>query len=89
MSYVNVVPDTLAAAAADVAAIGSGISAAQASAAAATTVVSPAALDEVSIAVSTAFSEFGTQLQDVYKRQYRWWWWCRGVEYHGCWWGWR
>jgi len=63
VSYVNVVPDALAAAAADVAAIGSGISAAQASAAAATTVVSPAALDEVSIAVSTAFSEFGTQLQ--------------------------
>ena len=56
MSYVNVVPDALAAAAAEVSAIGSSLNAAHAAAALPTTAMAAAALDEVSAAVTSAFS---------------------------------
>jgi len=59
MSYVITAPDMLAAAAVDVAGIGSSLSEANAAAAASTTKVIPAA-DEVSAAIASLFSSHGT-----------------------------
>ena len=63
MSFVNVVPDALAAAAAEVSAIGSSLNAAHAAAALPTTAMVAAGLDEVSAAVTSAFSQFGAEFQ--------------------------
>ena len=63
MSYVVAIPDTLAAAAADVAGIGSSISAAHSAAAAPTTAVLAAASDEVSAAIASVFSGYGKEFQ--------------------------
>ena len=63
MSYVIAVPETLAAAAADVASIGSSINAAHSAAAAPTTAVVAAAGDEVSAAISSLFSGYGKEFQ--------------------------
>ena len=63
MSYVITVPDTLAAAAADVAGIGSSLSEANSAAAAPTTAVVAAAEDEVSAAISALFSGYGKEFQ--------------------------
>ena len=57
MSYVIAAPELLAAAAADVAGIGSSLSAAHGVAAAPTTAVMAAAQDEVSAAVASLFSD--------------------------------
>ena len=63
MSYVIAAPDMLAAAAADVAGIGSSLNEANAAAAASTTKVIPAAADEVSAAIASLFSSHGTAFQ--------------------------
>src|SRR6516225_4243636 len=63
MSYVIAVPDTVAAAAADLAGIGSSVSAAHVAAAAPTTAVIAAAGDEVSAAIASLFSNVGTEFQ--------------------------
>ncbi len=63
MSYVIAAPEMLAAAAADVAGIGSSLSAAHAVAAAPTTAVMAAAEDEVSAAIATLFSGHAQQYQ--------------------------
>jgi triacylglycerol lipase len=63
MSYVIAAPDMLAAAAADVAGIGSSLSEANAAAAASTTRVIAAAGDEVSAAIASLFSSRGTAFQ--------------------------
>src|SRR4051812_26497391 len=55
MSYVSVVPETMAAVANDVASIGSALSAANAAAAAPTTSVLTAAADEISTQISAIF----------------------------------
>ena len=68
MSYVIAVPDTLAAAAADVASIGSSINAAHSAAAAPTTAVVAAAGDEVSAAISSLFSGYGKEFQALSAR---------------------
>ena len=61
MSYVIAAPEMLAAAAADVAGIGSSLSDANASATASTTAVVAAAEDEVSAAIASLFSAHGQQ----------------------------
>ena len=71
MSYVNVVPDALAAAAAEVSAIGSSLNAAHAAAALPTTAMAAAGLDEVSAAVTSAFSQFGAEFQALAPRRRR------------------
>jgi hypothetical protein len=58
MSYVMAVPEVVAAAATDVAAIGSALSAAHIAAAAPTVGVIPAAVDEVSASVAHLFSRY-------------------------------
>ena len=63
MSYVIAAPEMLAAAAADVAGIGSSLSAAHAVAAAPTTAVIAAAEDEVSAAIAQLFSGHGRAYQ--------------------------
>ena len=63
MSYVIAAPEMLAAAAADVAGIGSSLSAANSAAAAPTTSVVAAAEDEVSAAIASLFSCHGQQFQ--------------------------
>ncbi|SOK27490.1 PE-PGRS family protein PE_PGRS26 [Mycobacterium simulans] len=63
MSYVLADLDLLAAAAGDVAGIGSSLSAANAAAAAATTGLVAAAGDEVSAAIAALFSSHGQQYQ--------------------------
>jgi len=63
MTYVIAAPDMLAAAAADVAGVGSSLSEANAAAAASTTRVIPAAADEVSAAIAALFSSHGTAFQ--------------------------
>ncbi|WP_412176895.1 PE family protein [Mycobacterium liflandii] len=55
MSFVSVVPEWVAAAATDVAGIGSVVGAANAAAAGATTSVTAAAGDEVSVAIAALF----------------------------------
>ncbi len=63
MSYVIAVPDALASAATNVAAIGSSLNAAHAAAAVPTTSVVAAAGDEVSSAIASLFSGFGKDFQ--------------------------
>jgi triacylglycerol lipase len=63
MSYVIAAPEMLAAAAADVAGIGSSLNAANAAATARTTAVIAAAEDEVSGAIASLFSGYGQQFQ--------------------------
>ncbi|MCV7100833.1 PE family protein [Mycobacterium palustre] len=58
MSYVMAAPGTLAAAATDVAALGSTVSAAHAAAAPSTIAMLPAAADEVSASVARLFSQY-------------------------------
>lgn len=65
MSYVLAEPAIMAAAAADVADIGSAISVASAAAAGQTSGLLPAATDEVSVAVGKLFDAFGREYQDV------------------------
>jgi PE-PPE domain/PE family len=65
MSYVITQPQMLAAAAGNVAQIGSAISEANAAAAGPTTGVVTAAADEVSGAITAAFNEFGQEYQAV------------------------
>ncbi|WP_445974591.1 PE family protein [Mycobacterium pseudoshottsii] len=64
MSFVSVVPEWVAAAATDVAGIGSVVGAANA-AAGATTSVTAAAGDEVSVAIAALFGGFGREYQAV------------------------
>ncbi|BBA87096.1 PE domain-containing protein [Mycobacterium pseudoshottsii] len=59
MSFVSVVPEWVAAAATDAAGIGSVVGAANAAAAGATTSVTAAAGDEVSVAIAAVFGGFG------------------------------
>jgi hypothetical protein len=63
MSYLVTAPELLAAAAADVAGIGSSLNAANAAATAPTTAVIAAAQDEVSAAIAALFSGHGQQFQ--------------------------
>ena len=63
MSFVMAAPEMLASAAADVAGIGSSLSAANAAAAAPTTAVMAAAGDEVSAAITSVFSRHAQQFQ--------------------------
>ena len=63
MSYVIAAPELVAAAAADVAGIGSSLRAAHAAVAASTTSVLGAAEDEVSAAIASLFSDYGRQYQ--------------------------
>ncbi|MEB4044355.1 PE family protein, partial [Mycobacterium ulcerans] len=64
VSFVSVVPEWVAAAATDVAGIGSVVGAANA-AAGATTSVTAAAGDEVSVAIAALFGGFGREYQAV------------------------
>lgn len=68
MSYVSAAPDTVAAAAADVAGIGSSLAEATAAAAASTTAVVTAAGDEVSAAIASLFSGHGQHYQALSAR---------------------
>ncbi len=68
MSYVIATPDFLTAAAGDLAALGSTVTAAGAAAAHSTTSLLAAAEDEVSTAVATLFSAFGREYQAVAKQ---------------------
>ncbi|MFV8318234.1 PE-PPE domain-containing protein [Mycobacterium sp. 23] len=68
MSYVIATPDFLTAAAGDLAALGSTVTAAGAAAAHSTTSLLAAAEDEVSTAVATLFSAFGREYQAVAER---------------------
>ena len=63
MSFVIIAPDILAAAAKEVAAIGSSLDAAHAAAAAPTSAVVAAAQDEVSAAIAKLFGNYGQQFQ--------------------------
>src|SRR4051812_27629286 len=63
MSFVVAVPEALEAAATELASIGSGIGAATAAAATATTGLLPAAADEISAAIAAAFSGHGQSFQ--------------------------
>ncbi len=65
MSYVIAMPDMLAAAAADVAGIGSSLSEANGAAAASTTRVVAAGGDEVSAATASLFSSHGKAFQGL------------------------
>jgi PPE-repeat protein len=65
MSFLNVVPETVAAATGTLGSIGSGLSAATTGAAAPTTGIAAAAQDEVSIAIAGAFGNFGQEFQAV------------------------
>jgi len=68
VSYVIATPDFLTAAAGDLAALGSTVTAAGAAAAHSTTSLLAAAEDEVSTAVATLFSAFGREYQAVAER---------------------
>lgn len=65
MSFVNVDPEAVAAAATDMATIGSNVSAANAAAAAMTTGLTPAAGDEVSTAIAGLFGSYGSDFQNL------------------------
>ena len=65
MSQVMVSPDMIAAAASDVSAIGSSLSAAHLAAATTTVSLQPAAADEVSASIAHLFSGFGRDYQKV------------------------
>ncbi|EFD76495.1 LOW QUALITY PROTEIN: predicted protein, partial [Mycobacterium tuberculosis T85] len=68
MSYVSVLPATLATAATEVARIGSALSLASAVAAAQTSAVQAAAADEVSAAIAALFSAHGRDFQALSAR---------------------
>jgi hypothetical protein len=63
MSFLSVVPDIVAAAAGDLEGIGSVLSSASAVAAGPTTVIAPAAQDELSIAIAGLFGTVGEEFQ--------------------------
>ncbi len=63
MSDVTAVPEAIAAAATDVAAVGSTVDAAHMAAAASTVAVVPAAADEVSAGIANLFSGFAKEYQ--------------------------
>ncbi len=65
MSFVTTLPEALAAAAAKLEGIGSGMAAQNAAAAAPTTAIAPAAADQVSALQATQFTAFGTLYQSV------------------------
>jgi hypothetical protein len=65
MSYVRTLPEALAAAAAKLEGIGSGMAAQNAAAAAPTTAIAPAAADQVSALQATQFTAFGNLYQSV------------------------
>ena len=65
MSYVTTLPEALAAAAAKLEGIGSGMAAQNAAAAPPTTAIAPAAADQVSALQATQFSAFGNLYQSV------------------------
>ncbi|WP_252258720.1 PE family protein, partial [Mycobacterium tuberculosis] len=65
MSFVVTVPEAVAAAAGDLAAIGSTLREATAAAAGPTTGLAAAAADDVSIAVSQLFGRYGQEFQTV------------------------
>jgi hypothetical protein len=65
MSFVFAVPETVADAASGLTVVGSAVSAANAAASAQTTGVVAAAADEVSTAVASLFSRFGSEYQAV------------------------
>ncbi|WP_023643011.1 PE family protein, partial [Mycobacterium tuberculosis] len=65
MSYVFAQPSVLAAAATDLAGIGSAINQATAAVAAPTTGLAAAAADEVSTALATLFGAYGQQFQAI------------------------
>ncbi|GFG92334.1 hypothetical protein MBOU_43760 [Mycobacterium bourgelatii] len=65
MSFVSVSPELLAAAAADLTNLNVGVAAANAAAADATTVLAPAAADEVSVAIATFFGLHGQSYRGV------------------------
>jgi hypothetical protein len=65
MSFLTAVPQELAAAAAQLAAIGSALAAQNAGAAAPTTAIAPAAADQVSIIQSSIFTAYGALYQEV------------------------
>ena len=65
MSYVMATPEMLAAAATDVAAVGSTLSAAHMAAAASTVAVMPAAADEVSAGIAQVFSRAAQEFQGL------------------------
>jgi hypothetical protein len=65
MSFVTTLPEALAAAAAKLEGIGSGMAAQNAAAAAPTTAIAPAAADEVSALQATQFTAFGNLYQSV------------------------
>ena len=65
MSFLSVVPDSVAAAAGNLGGIGSALSAATTGAAARTTGIAAAAADEVSAAIAGAFGDFGQEFQAV------------------------
>jgi hypothetical protein len=65
MSFLTTVPEELLAAAAQLGAITSSLTAQNAGAAAATTIIAPAASDSVSIQQAGIFSAFGTQYQTI------------------------
>ena len=65
MSFVSVAPEMVAAAAADLAGIGSAISAANAAAAVPTTEVVAAAADEVSAAIAALFGAHAQEYQAI------------------------
>ena len=64
MAYVIAAPDMMAAAAADLATIGSNVNAAH-MAAAPTVAVAPAAADEVSVGIAHLFSGYGQEYQKL------------------------
>jgi len=65
MSFLTAVPEELAAAAAQLAAIGSSLTAQNAGAAAPTTAIAPAAADQVSILQSGIFTAYGALYQQI------------------------
>ncbi len=65
MSFVTTLPEALAAAAAQLEGIGTGMAAQNAAAAAPTTAIAPAAADQVSALQATQFSAFGNLYQSV------------------------
>ncbi|MCV7078114.1 PE family protein, partial [Mycobacterium szulgai] len=65
MSYVWISPEVVAAAAADLAGVGSSVSAANAAAAASTTQVLAAGADEVSAEIAALFGGFGQEYQAI------------------------
>src|SRR5258705_2064725 len=65
MSFLTAIPEELAAAAAQLAAIGSSLTAQNAGAAAPTTAIAPAAADQVSILQSGIFTAYGALYQQI------------------------